>query len=84
MTMAANEDFFTWSGLTPQRWAELQEKLRGWARNERTPARVMKVMMTDTNVGCREQVIIAYYLGYSQGETKPRAGSRRVLNAGLN
>lgn len=82
--MSANEDFFEYVGLTPQRWAQLQKKLKGLARTEKTPAQIMRVMMEDTSVGSREQVILAFYLGFSQGETKPRTRDIRILKAGLN
>lgn len=80
-------DFLEFVGLTPQRWVELQEKLRGWVMTEKTPARVMRAMMDDIMIGYREQVVLAFYLGYSQGEVKgeaKRVNRIRVLNAWEN
>ena len=65
------EDFLEWAGLTPQRWEELQDRLRNWIKTERTPTRIMKAMLEDQNLGYREQVILSYWLGYCHSQMKP-------------
>jgi hypothetical protein len=81
------EEFLAWAGLIPKRWAELQEKLRGWAVTERTPAGIMKAMLDDPLLGYREQVVLAYWLGYLQASVKlqmPINTQELMLKARMN
>lgn len=81
------EEFLTWAGLDAARWALLQDKLRQLAVTERTPARIMKALMHDNNIGYREQCVLCYWLGYCQCSDKkgdPVSMQERRLKAVMN
>lgn len=82
-----SEDFLAWAGLTPERWAVLMEKLRQLARTERTAAKIMRALQEDINIGHREQLVLAYWLGYLQASLKcgkPVSFQEQQLKARLN
>lgn len=82
-----SEDFLAWAGLTEERWTQLQQKLREWIRTEHTPARIMRAMIDDTNIGYREQLVLAYRLGriqLAQELARSRSVCIQIPKAGLN
>jgi len=80
-------EFLAWAGMTPIRWAQLQDILNELARIEHTPARVIQKIHDHPDLLNREQLVLVFWLGYLQGSMKsglPISTQELMLKARLN
>lgn len=66
------DEFMDWAGLTPERWAQLMHRLNRPGLIACTNAEMLRTIAEDAEIGYREQMVIAFWLGLSQDNRNNR------------